>query len=143
VAVEVAVLAAPAQADEDTASAFVLSIKPSSRLLPILHATERVAFPQDGREYDYSTKGYLKVAGRTVARLGVITGHADATPQRVRVPVTRQARHAVNAAARKRGTRKVTLVLVHRIVKTKSPQGDQSPSRETITQQVPLVVPRG
>jgi hypothetical protein len=48
---------------------FFLRITLNAKLLPVLHATEVVAFPGDVWEWDYVTKGYLKVIGKTVARL--------------------------------------------------------------------------
>lgn len=98
---------APSFADAN-ADPFFLSIKPNAQLLPVLHAKEGMAFPEDGREYDYATKGYFKVAGKTVARLPTITGHADGTREHLRIRVKRSTRSTVRAAARRRGTRRAT-----------------------------------
>jgi hypothetical protein len=69
---------------------FALAIKPNAQLLPVLHATEAVGSPEDGREYDYVTKGYFKVAGKTVARLPSFSGHADRTREHLRLAVDAQ-----------------------------------------------------
>lgn len=134
--------AVPALADSN-ADSFFLSIKPNAQLLPTLHAKEGVAFPEDGREYNYSTKGYLKVGGRTVGRLPTIRGHADGSRQHLRIAVKRSTRSKVRSAAKRRGTRRVVLTLVHRVTLTTNIPGDMSPRQETLTQQVPLRIARG
>lgn len=124
-------------------SPFALVIRPEAKLLPVLHAVESVAFPEDGREYDYATKGYFKVAGRTVGRLPQIRGHADGTRQHVRLTVKASTRHAIFASARRHHTRRVTLTLVHQLALTSNVPGDMAPRRSTSTQHVYLTVPRG
>lgn len=135
--------AAPSALAGANPSSFSLSIKPFAQLLAVLHATEVVAFPEDGREYDYVTRGYFKVAGTTVARLPTITGHADRNREHLKLGLKRSTRSTIRAAARRRGTRRVILTLVHRVTLTTHIQGDQAPRTETVTQQVPLRIPRG
>ena len=136
-----AAYAAPALADANSSS-FFLSIKPNAQLLPTLYAKEGVAFPEDGREYDYVAKGYFKVGGKTVARLPMITGHADGTGEQLKLTIKRSTRSTIRAAARRRGTQRVILTLVHRITLTTNIPGDMAPRTETLTQQVPLRIPR-
>ena len=64
-----------------------LNFGKSPQLLPTLHATQVLdaADVQDGRQYDYSVKGYFKIAGKTVARLPTFTGHVTATRQHSRL----------------------------------------------------------
>lgn len=130
----------PAIADSNSSS-FFLSIKPNAQLLPTLRAKEGLAFPEDGREYDYVTKGYFKVGGKTVARLSTITGHADRTGEHLTLTLKRSTRSTIRAAAKRHGTKRVILTLVHRITLTTNIQGDQAPRNETLTQQVPLRIP--
>jgi hypothetical protein len=133
--------AAPALADSNP-SPFSLSIKHDAPLLSVLHATEIVGSPEDGREYDYVTKGYFKVGGRTVARLRTITGHADATREHLTLTVKRSTRSTIRAAAKRHGSRHVILTLVHRLTLTTNIPGDMAPRTQTVTQDVVLTIPR-
>lgn len=133
---------AVAAAADTNADSFALIIRPFAQVLPTLHATESVAFPEDGREYDYVTRGYFKVGGRTVARLPTISGHADRTREHLRLAVGRSTRRTIRSAARRRGTNRVILTLVHRITLTTNIEGDQAPRTQTLTQQVPLRIGR-
>ena len=134
-----AVSGATAVAD---APSFALAIEHNAQLLPTLHATERVGFPDDGREYDYVTKGYFKVGGKTVARLPAITGHADSNPEHVTLSVKRSTRSTIRAAAKRRGSKRTILTLVHRITLTTNIAGDMAARTETLSQDVYLVIPR-
>lgn len=141
VAAALAASAGSAAAD-DNGSSFALAVRPGSPLLHQIYARERVAYPQDGREYDYVTRGYLKVGGETVAQVGPLSGHADGSQDVVRIRVSALARRNVRAAGRRRGTRRVVLVMVHRITLTSNIDGDQAARRETLTQEVPLRISR-
>jgi hypothetical protein len=121
---------------------FALAIKPNAQLLPVLHATEAVGSPEDGREYDYVTKGYFKVAGKTVARLPSFSGHADRTREHLRLAVKRSTRSTIRAVAKRHGTRRVILTLVHRITLTTNIPGDMAPHTQTVTQDAFLQIPR-
>lgn len=109
-----------ARADCGFGPPFQLNFGASPRLLPILHATGALDCGElgSGREYDYTARGYFKIHGKTVARLPTITGHADATRRPLRLTVKRSTRHAIRAAARRRGARRVTLTLVYRLTQT-------------------------
>jgi hypothetical protein len=127
---------------DDTSSPFSVRIKLNAKLLPVLHATEVVAFAEDGWEYDYVTKGYFKVADKTVARLPTFSGHADRTEQHLRLPIKRSTRHTIRAVARHHRTRHVILVLVHHLTLTTSLPGAVAPSTQTVTQNADLTIPR-
>jgi hypothetical protein len=130
---------APALADQNS-SPFALAFEHKHpRLLPVLHATERVGFPEDGWQYDYATKGYFKVADKTVARLPAFSGHADSNPEQLRLAVERSTRRTIRAAARRHRTNRVILILVHHITETAGPTGVGD--RQTVTQQVFMTIP--
>jgi hypothetical protein len=122
--------------------AFTLKFAKDARLLPTLHATEVLDAEQESREYDYVTKGYFKIAGTTVARLPAISGHVDATRQHRTLIVKRSTRSTIRAAAKRRGARRVTLTLVHRLTLTTHIPGDQTPRTQTATQDTHLTIPR-
>jgi hypothetical protein len=133
--------AAPAVADPNP-SPFSFRTKLNAQLLPVLHATEIVGFAEDGWEYDYVTKGYFKVGGKTVARLPTFSGHADRTEEHLRLAVKRSTRSTIRAAAKRRGTRRVILTLVHRLTLTASYPGAVAPRTQTVTQHAYLTIPR-
>jgi hypothetical protein len=131
---------APALADRYP-SPFALAFEHEHpRLLPVLHATERVGFPEDGWQYDYATKGYFKVADKTVARLPAFSGHADSNPEQLRLAVKRSTRRTIRAAAERHHTNRVILILVHRITETAGPTGVGD--AQTVTQEVFMTIPR-
>jgi hypothetical protein len=132
--------AAPAVADANP-SPFFLRIKLNAKLLPVLHATEVVGFAEDGWEYDYVTKGYFKVGGKTVAQLPTFSGHADRTEEHLRLAVKRSTRSTIRAAGKRRDTNRVILTLVHRLTLTAGPSG-ATPGTQTITQNAYLTIPR-
>lgn len=132
---------APALADRNP-DPFYLGFKQKyGRLLPVLHATERVGFPEDGRQYDYVTKGYFKVADKTVARLPAFSGHADSTPEHIRLAVKRSTRRTIRAAAKRHHTNRVILILVHRITRTGGGV-DGVGDKQTVTQERLLTITR-
>lgn len=132
--------AAPALADGPT---FTLGIRHNAQLLPTLHATELLDAAEEGREYDYVTKGYFKVGGKTVARLPSFRGHADSTREHLRLTVKRSTRSTIRAAAKRRGSRRVILTLVHQLTLTTTIPGDMALRTKTIAQDAYLVIPRG
>jgi hypothetical protein len=133
--------AAPAVADANP-SQFALGIKLNAQLLPVLHATEVVGFAEDGWEWDYVTKGYFKVGGKTVARLPTFSGHANRTREHLRLTIKRSTRSTIRAAAKRRGTRRVILTLVHRLTLAAGPSGVTPGTTRTVTQNAYLTVPR-
>jgi hypothetical protein len=143
-AVIVSLAGAPAsRADCGMGPAFALTFGKSPRLLPTLNVTERLdCGDADGREYDYSVKGYFKVGRTPVARLPMVTGHADASGEHIGLAVKRSTRHAIRAAARRRGARRTTLTLVYRLTQTNTISGDQAPREQTYAQDVFLTIPR-
>jgi hypothetical protein len=120
--------AAPAaRAECGTAPPVLLDFGTSPTLAPVLHAVARTDCGNDGREYDYAVQGYLKVAGRTVARLAAFTGHVGAADAPLTVAVPRATRHVVRAAARRHGAHRTTLTLVYRLTQTNVIAGDAAP----------------
>ena len=131
-----------AQADCGTGPVFVLGFGKTPSLLPTLRPTEYLDCGGDGREYDYTVKGYFKVAGRTVARLPTFTGHADASVERLALNVKRSTRHTIRAAAKRRGARRTTLTLVYRITQTNTVPGDLAGPVGTYATDAHLTIPR-
>ncbi|HEV2058063.1 MAG TPA: hypothetical protein VGR11_01820 [Solirubrobacteraceae bacterium] len=131
--------AAAALADGPT---FSLGIRHNAQLLPTLDATELLDAAEERREYDYVTKGYFKVGGRTVARLPVVGGHVDSTRERLTLTVKRSTRGTIRAAAKRRGSRRVVLTLVHQLTLTTNIVGDMAARTKTISQDAYLVIPR-
>lgn len=122
----VAAVAVPlgvAHADGGLSTPFHLKF--GTRVLPTTHAVEILdaADIQDGREYDYTVKGTFKVAGKAIARMRTVRGHADATRQSISIPISRTTRRSLSAAARKHHTRRAVLSLVYTVRPTKNPQG--------------------
>lgn len=127
-AITVVAAAPAAHADCGFGPPFLLGFGKSPRLVTTLHATETLdCGDADGREYDYVVRGYFKVAGKTVARLPGITGHADGTHDRVTVTVKRSTRDTIHAAAERHGAHRTTLTLVYRLTQTNTIPGDQAP----------------
>ncbi len=134
--------ATTAHADCGTGPAFALGFGKAPRLLPTLHPTESLDCGGDGREYDYTVKGYFKVADRTVARLPSFAGHADANIERLPLNVKRSTRHTIRAAAKRRGARRTTLTLVYRLTRTNPVAGDPNPLVQTYSTDAFLTIPR-
>lgn len=78
------------------------------RLLPTLHATASA----EANSWSYTAKGYFKIAGKTVARLGSFQGTADTTPRTTKLNVSTTARHNIRVAAKRHHAKRVTLSLV-------------------------------
>lgn len=134
--------ATTAHADCGMGPVFALGFGKAPRLLPTLRPTEYLDCGGDGREYDYTVKGYFKVADRTVARLPTFTGHADASIERLALNVKRPTRHIIRAAAKRRGARRTTLTLVYRITQTNTVSGNMASPVGTYATDAHLTIPR-
>lgn len=132
-----AAFVATAPADE-FGPAFHLDFGRHPVLQPTLRATEVVAFPDEGHVYDYTARGYFKIGATTVARLPCFQGHADSQRERITVTTSHSVRSAIRSAARKRGTRSVTLTLVYHLVDTSG----ASPKQQTTKQYTKFTIPR-
>jgi hypothetical protein len=105
--------------------------------VPVLRPTMRPTVRAADGQWRFSATGYFKVAGRTVARLARLSGTATPSARRVTVAISRRTRHAVRAAARRRGTRRTTLSLR---LRTWSGQADSA--RLIFRQDVFFTIPR-
>lgn len=141
--IAVLAVAPAARADCGLGPAFALGFGKSPRLLATLHPVESLdCGDADGRQYDYVVRGYFKVAGKTVARLPSISGHADAThKERLSVPVKRVTRHTIRAAAKRRGAHRTTLTLVYHLTQTNVIAGDLAAQTQRYAQDVFLTIP--
>ena len=118
---------------------FRLDFGKKPRLLPTLHAKQTLDAAQDTREYDYSAKGYFKIANKTVARLPQFTGHATRTLKPITLKVKTSTRRTIRAVAKRHHAKHVILTLVYRLHLT-NPTGDNTPAVQQDTQDVPLAI---
>jgi hypothetical protein len=85
----------PVAADCGVGNPFMVRFAPSQILSPTMQASVVEDCTGDGIVYDFTAKGYLKIAGRTVARLAPFTGHAEPRPQPFTIAVAPPALSAV------------------------------------------------
>ena len=93
--------------------------------------------------YASSSFDRVMLGGKTVARLPSFRGHADSTREHLRLTVKRSTRSTIRAAAKRRGSRRVILTLVHQLTLTTNIPGDMALRTKTIAQDAYLVIPRG
>jgi hypothetical protein len=110
------------------------------RLLPVLHAKQNLDGAQETRQYDYSAKGYFKIANKTVARLPEFTGHATQSLKPISLDIKRATRHTIRAIAKRRHAKHVILTLVYRLKLTNPTPGDGTPTLQKDTQDISLTI---
>jgi hypothetical protein len=131
----------PSEAQADAGMyTFRLDFGKHPRLLPTLHAKQNLDAAEEDREYDYTAKGYFKIATKTVARLPQFSGHATQALKPISLKVKASTRHTIRAVARRHHGKHVTLTIVYRLTLTKTFPGDTRPQHPTDTQDVLLAL---
>ena len=119
---------------------FRLDFGKNPRLLPTLHAKQNLDAAQETREYDYTAKGYFKIANKTVARLPQFTGHATQTLKPITLKVKSSTRRTIRAAAKRHHAKHVILTLVYRLHLANPTPGDNTPAVQKDTQDASLAI---
>lgn len=127
----------------DVTGGFYFRQREGARLLPVVYVKVVQDAPSDRRSQTFVAKGFFKVAGRTVAKLPEFTATSTPEPVTRGLRVSSATRHAIRAAARKSGSRRVVLTLTYKVTRADPPFASDGPPRNpTGAQDLFLAIPR-